>query len=181
MQGLSFSQLKISDFETYKGSMLDLQPHGLGTLSHHQERVLKYVVSGSWFGTRIEGYAEKTHTEGVWYKGWWRDNKLHGQGSYRWSDGTVYSGYWEDNMRTGLGVMKFSDGFRCEGEWYEDQLLETTAQVKRSYLSTMTLRQVDRSIYHSEDKPKRESTSSYQVAARDYSDDSSSSEWEDED
>jgi hypothetical protein len=170
----------MSDFDTYKGSMLDLQPKGLGTLSH-QAQTLKYVVSGSWLDSKIEGYAEKTLAEGEWYKGWWRDNKLHGQGSYGWNDGTVYSGHWEDNMRTGPGVMKFSDGFKCEGEWRKDQLLETTAQVKRGYLSTITLRQVDRSIYHSEDKPRREFTSSSLIAARNYSDDSSSSEWEDED
>jgi hypothetical protein len=150
LQGLSFSRLKISDFETYIGSMLDTLPHGLGSLSH-EDLTSNYAVHGSWLESRIEGYAEKTLAEGEWYKGWWRDNKLHGQGTYGWNDGAVYSGHWEDNIRTGPGVMKMPDGFRYEGEWYEDQLLETTAQVKRSNQSAVHFRQVDRSIYHSKE------------------------------
>jgi hypothetical protein len=190
MQDLSFSQLKMSDFETYKGSMLDLQPQGLGTL---YQAALKYVVHGSWLDSKIEGYAKKTLAEGEWYKGWWRDNKLHGQGTYGWSDGTVYSGHWEDNMRTGPGVMKMPDGSKYRGEWFEDQLLETTAQVQQNHWAAVYLKQVDERIYHSEDKPRREFIylQSYQVYAKNFSDQTQSlpsddnsswsDPWEDED
>jgi hypothetical protein len=191
MQGLSFSRLKI-DFETYLGSTFDAQPHGLGSLSY-QDRTPNYGVSGFWLNSKIEGYAEKTLANGEWYKGWWRDNKLHGQGSYGWLDCTVYSGHWENNMRTGTGVMKLSDGSRYEGEWYEDQLLETTAQVHKDHWATVYLKQVDDRIYHSNDKPRRQfiNPQSYQEYAENFSrdrkrspcldDDSTWSDWEDED
>jgi hypothetical protein len=153
MQGLSFSQLKI-DSETYIGSMLDTQPHGLGTLSH-DEWPSNSTVHGSWLGSRIEGYAEKTLPQGDWYKGWWKDNKLHGQGSYGWNDGQVYSGNWLDNMRSGYGVMKLPDRSRRVCLWLEDKPVETIEQIQGFLFDFKLLRKVNEGIYHSQATPQK--------------------------
>jgi hypothetical protein len=80
IRGLSFTRLKISLFETYFGSLLDAQPHGLGALAYDNLRE-GYTVHGSWSRSKLVGYTEKTLLTGEWYKGWLRYKKLNGQGS----------------------------------------------------------------------------------------------------
>jgi hypothetical protein len=65
--------------------------------------------------------------------------------------------------------MKMSDGPEYEGEWYEDQLLETTAQVQQNHWAAVYLKQVDERIYHSKDKPRREIVYSNLALAKDFS------------
>jgi hypothetical protein len=163
IQGFSFSRLK-TEHGTYLGSLLDALPHGLGSLSH-QAWASKYVVHGSWNCLKIEGYAEKTLSEGERYKGWWTNSKLNGQGSYEWLDGTAYSGHWENNRRSGFGVIKLPNGSKYEGVWDEDELVETyttKVQTKPSHELKPKCKQVNRLIFQCLDDPRQQLSSSYQ-------------------
>jgi hypothetical protein len=157
IHGFSFSRLSISDCD-YFGSLFDALPHGLGSLIH-QAWMSKYVVHGSWLSLKIEGYAEKTLSEGEGYKGWWRNSMLNGQGSYKWLDGTVYSGHWENNKRSGFGVIKLPNGAQYEGLWDEDKLVETytsKVQTNPSHELKINSKQVNSLILQCLDDPRQQ-------------------------
>jgi hypothetical protein len=65
-------------------------------------------------------------------------------------------------------VIRLAYGSSYEGYWHEDQLVETTAEVHHSHDTDVYLKYIDERMYHSKDRPIRQ-TASNLVYAKDFS------------
>lgn len=98
----------------YDGDWQDGKPHGRGTVSSVDGRV---IYEGDWQCSEKHGFGTMWFPSGSVYTGPWRRGKRHGVGHYVLADGSVYDGLWVDDkiperqLRLFCGGVEPSSGY----------------------------------------------------------------------
>ncbi len=99
------------DAGTYTGQVVDGVPHGLGTMTYLDGR----VIEGEFLHGTIQGKAKLTYPDGAVLEGEWENGMLI-EGTYSF-EGYKYVGEFKDGQRHGQGRGAYADGRLYVGEW----------------------------------------------------------------
>lgn len=69
----------------------------------------------------LDGFAERTYSNGNTYIGELENGNKTGFGKFTWTDGRVYEGTWTNNKRDGFGKIVYKAGDSYIGEWKNDR------------------------------------------------------------
>jgi hypothetical protein len=154
----------------YEGEVKDGQPHGKGTLSHHNRKTIYY--EGDWvFGEmtgkgklywnsgrpNYEGYFVdgKFHGKGkefglddneqdyISYEGDWVNGEYHGHGTqYNMNGSKFYEGEYKNGYRHGKGILYESNGETCVGEFKKGEFISPNENTMKHKNNIVSMEEV---------------------------------------
>lgn len=153
-----------SNGKHYKGEMLDVFFHGVGTLKLEEDIIFEGEFSfskmhgkgkmtfpegtytGEFFQDTMEGKGVMNTQTGMVYEGEFKRNKFDGVGVLDLGNGNVYKGEFEKNLMQGEGVLFTSSGVEYAGKFKDNSLFEN-AEVKfpdgRRYKGEVSTKSLD--------------------------------------
>lgn len=112
-------EIEYTNGMVYKGTFVDLQKEGTGTLTITKDGGVDTYV-GEFSHDEINGKGTYTYANGDVYEGEFKNGKKDGSGKYTWANGAVYEGEFKEDKKEGEGVFTYVNGAVYDGEWRDD-------------------------------------------------------------